>query len=60
MQDALEDLAREAELKAGYKRVRTPHLFMGLLGTGSKDVVLDNVFIPDHYAVPMIEIGSRM
>ena len=28
---------------------------LGMRGTGSKDVVLDNVFIPDHYAVPMIE-----
>src|SRR5262249_20028964 len=26
---------------------------LGMRGTGSKDVVLDNVFIPDHYAVPM-------
>jgi alkylation response protein AidB-like acyl-CoA dehydrogenase len=24
-------------------------------GTGSKDVVLENTFIPEHYAVPMIE-----
>src|SRR5450755_1575606 len=28
---------------------------LGMRGTGSKDVVLDNVFIPEHYAVPMIE-----
>jgi alkylation response protein AidB-like acyl-CoA dehydrogenase len=28
---------------------------LGMRGTGSKDVVLDNVFIPDHYAVPMSE-----
>jgi alkylation response protein AidB-like acyl-CoA dehydrogenase len=28
---------------------------LGMRGTGSKDVVLDNVFIPDHYAVPMAE-----
>lgn len=26
---------------------------LGMRGTGSKDVVLDNVFIPGHYAVPM-------
>src|SRR5262249_17949936 len=28
---------------------------LGMRGTGSKDVVLDNVFIPAHYAVPMNE-----
>jgi len=28
---------------------------LGMRGTGSKDVVLDKVFIPDHYAIPMIE-----
>jgi alkylation response protein AidB-like acyl-CoA dehydrogenase len=28
---------------------------LGMRGTGSKDIVLDNVFIPEHYAVPMIE-----
>ena len=28
---------------------------LGMRGTGSKDVVLDKVFIPEHYAVPMIE-----
>jgi alkylation response protein AidB-like acyl-CoA dehydrogenase len=28
---------------------------LGMRGTGSKDLVLDNVFIPDHYAVPMSE-----
>lgn len=28
---------------------------LGMRGTGSKDVVLDDVFIPDHYAVPMAE-----
>jgi alkylation response protein AidB-like acyl-CoA dehydrogenase len=28
---------------------------LGMRGTGSKDVVLENVFIPEHYAVPMIE-----
>lgn len=28
---------------------------LGMRGTGSKDVVLDNVLIPAHYAVPMIE-----
>jgi alkylation response protein AidB-like acyl-CoA dehydrogenase len=28
---------------------------LGMRGTGSKDVVLDDVFIPEHYAVPMIE-----
>lgn len=26
---------------------------LGMRGTGSKDVVLENVFIPGHYAVPM-------
>jgi alkylation response protein AidB-like acyl-CoA dehydrogenase len=28
---------------------------LGMRGTGSKDIVLDNVFVPEHYAVPMIE-----
>jgi hypothetical protein len=28
---------------------------LGMRGTGSKDVVLENTFIPEHYAVPMIE-----
>jgi alkylation response protein AidB-like acyl-CoA dehydrogenase len=28
---------------------------LGMRGTGSKDVVLDKVFIPEHYAVPLIE-----
>jgi alkylation response protein AidB-like acyl-CoA dehydrogenase len=28
---------------------------LGMRGTGSKDLVLENVFIPAHYAVPMIE-----
>jgi len=28
---------------------------LGMRGTGSKDLVLDNVAIPDHYAVPMAE-----
>jgi alkylation response protein AidB-like acyl-CoA dehydrogenase len=28
---------------------------LGMRGTGSKDVVLDNVAIPEHYAVPMAE-----
>lgn len=28
---------------------------LGMRGTGSKDLVLDKVFIPDHYAVPLIE-----
>lgn len=28
---------------------------LGMRGTGSKDIVLDKVFIPEHYAVPMIE-----
>ena len=28
---------------------------LGMRGTGSKDLVLDNVFIPDHYAVPLSE-----
>lgn len=28
---------------------------LGMRGTGSKDIVLDNVFIPERYAVPMLE-----
>ena len=28
---------------------------LGMRGTGSKDLVLDNVFIPDHYAVTLSE-----
>jgi len=28
---------------------------LGMRGTGSKDVVLDNVFIPDRYGMPMSE-----
>ena len=28
---------------------------LGMRGTGSKDLVLDKVFIPDHYAVSLIE-----
>jgi alkylation response protein AidB-like acyl-CoA dehydrogenase len=28
---------------------------LGMRGTGSKDIVLDNVFIPDRYAMPMVE-----
>ena len=28
---------------------------LGMRGTGSKDIVLDKVVIPDHYAVPMVE-----
>jgi alkylation response protein AidB-like acyl-CoA dehydrogenase len=28
---------------------------LGMRGTGSKDVLLENTFIPEHYAVPMIE-----
>jgi alkylation response protein AidB-like acyl-CoA dehydrogenase len=28
---------------------------LGMRGTGSKDIVLENTFIPEHYAVPMIE-----
>ncbi len=28
---------------------------LGMRGTGSKDLVLDNVFIPEHYAVPILE-----
>lgn len=28
---------------------------LGMRGTGSKDIVLESVFIPEHYAVPMIE-----
>lgn len=28
---------------------------MGMRGTGSKDIVLDNITIPEHYAVPMAE-----
>ena len=28
---------------------------LGMRGTGSKDLVLDKVFIPEHYAVPLIE-----
>ncbi len=28
---------------------------LGMRGTGTKDVVLNDVFIPEHYAVPMIE-----
>lgn len=28
---------------------------LGMRGTGSKDLVLNNVFIPEHYAVPMSE-----
>jgi len=28
---------------------------LGMRGTGSKDLVLTNVFIPDRYAVPLIE-----
>jgi len=33
---------------------------LGMRGTGSKDVVLDNVYIPDHYAVPMGEAQLGM
>jgi alkylation response protein AidB-like acyl-CoA dehydrogenase len=28
---------------------------LGMRGTGSKDIVLENAFIPGHYAVPMVE-----
>jgi len=28
---------------------------LGMRGTGSKDIVLENAFIPEHYAVPMVE-----
>ena len=28
---------------------------LGMRGTGSKDIVLENTFIPEHYAMPMVE-----
>ena len=28
---------------------------LGMRGTGSKDIVLENAFVPEHYAVNMIE-----
>jgi len=37
--------------RADYRVVDTWHV-MGLAGTGSKDVVVDDAFVPDHRAVP--------